>query len=95
MLELSRVQIGQTLLQGEKTMRKSFKYTLCILIILLTAGSLWAKDKYIVTVLPFTLHSSENIEYVKQGIEDMLITRISVPNKIDVTGKDVVQEELT
>ena len=75
-------------------MRKSFKYTLCMLIILLAAGSLWAKDKYIVTVLPFTLHSSENIEYVKQGIEDMLITRISVPNKIDVTGKDVVQEEL-
>ena len=65
-----------------------------MLIILLAAGSLWAKDKYIVTVLPFTLHSSENIEYVKQGIEDMLITRISVPNKIDVTGKDVVQEEL-
>jgi TolB-like protein len=94
MLEVSRVPIGQTLLQREKIMRKSFKYTFCILIILLTTGSLWAKDKYIVTVLPFTLHSSENIEYVKQGIEDMLITRISVPNKIDVTGKDVVQEEL-
>jgi TolB-like protein len=75
-------------------MRKFFKYTFCILIILLVTGSLWAKDKYIVTVLPFTLHSSDNIEYVKQGIEDMLVTRISVPNKIDVTGKDIVQEEL-
>jgi len=75
-------------------MRKFFKYALCLLITLLATGSLWAKDKYIVTVLPFTLHSSDNIEYVKQGIEDMLITRISTPNRIDVTGKDIVQEQL-
>jgi TolB-like protein len=75
-------------------MKKTFKYIACLIIILFFTGSLWAKDKYSVTVLPFTLHSSENIEYVKQGIGDMLITRIAVPNKIEVTGKDVVSEEL-
>jgi hypothetical protein len=35
-------------------------------------GSLWAKDKYRVTVLPFTLNSSENIDYIKKGIEEMI-----------------------
>ena len=65
-----------------------------MVILLLATGSLWAKDKYTVTVLPFTLNSSENIDYIKQGIEEMLSSRISVPDKINVTNKNVVLEEL-
>ena len=53
-------------------MRKTFQYILCLVILLVATGSLWAKDKYTVTVLPFTLNSSENIDYIKQGIEEML-----------------------
>ncbi|MEQ8152647.1 MAG: FG-GAP-like repeat-containing protein [Smithellaceae bacterium] len=75
-------------------MRATFKYLICMVFILLFTGSLWAKDRHTVTVLPFTLNSSENIEYVKQGIQDMLITRISASNKINVTAKEVVAEEL-
>ena len=75
-------------------MKNVFKYIVCLIILLLSTGSLWAKDKYTITVLPFSLHSADNIEYVRQGIGDMLSTRISVPNKIEVTGKDIVQEEL-
>jgi TolB-like protein len=75
-------------------MRKIFQYIFCLLILLSATGSLWAKDKYTVTVLPFTLNSADNIDYVKKGISEMLSTRISVPNKIEVTDKDVVLEEL-
>ena len=75
-------------------MRKFFQYIFCLVILLLATGSLWAKDKYTVTVLPFTLNSAENIDYVKQGIEEMLSSRISVPDKINVTDKNVVMEEL-
>ena len=75
-------------------MRKTFQYIFCLVILLLATGSLWAKDKYTVTVLPFTLNSSENIDYIKQGIEEMLSSRISVPDKINVTDKNVVLEEL-
>lgn len=75
-------------------MKRIIKYIICLIIILISNGSLCAKDKYVVTVLPFTLNSSENIEYVKQGIQDMLITRITVPEKINVYGKDTVAEEL-
>ena len=71
-------------------MRKTFQYIFCLVILLLATGSLWAKDKYTVTVLPFTLNSAENIDYVKKGIEEMLSSRISVPDKINVTNKDVV-----
>ncbi len=75
-------------------MKHILKYIVCLFIFLLSAGVPWAKDKHIVTVLPFTLNSSENIEYVRQGIGDMLATRLSVSNKIEVTAKDIVQDEL-
>ena len=75
-------------------MRNTFQYIFCLVILLLATGSIWAKDKYTVTVLPFTLNSAENIDYVKQGIEEMLSSRISVPDKINVTDKNVVLEEI-
>ena len=75
-------------------MRNTFQYIFCLVILLLATGSIWAKDNYTVTVLPFTLNSAENIDYVKQGIEEMLSSRISVPDKINVTDKNVVLEEI-
>ena len=75
-------------------MRKSFQYILCLLIILLATGTLWAKDKNTVTILPFTINSADNIDYVKKGISEMLTTRISVPDKIEVTDKDAVAAEI-
>lgn len=75
-------------------MKKTISVILFLITILLVAGTIWAKEKYTVTVLPFSLHSAENIEYVRQGIGDMLISRISVSDKIEVTRKDVVQDAL-
>jgi TolB-like protein len=75
-------------------MKRIIKYLLCLAIILLATQAIWAKEKYTVTVLPFSLHSAENIEYVRQGISDMLVNRISVADKIEVTRKDVVQNLL-
>lgn len=75
-------------------MRKAIQFIICLTFVLLTAGSLWAKDKYTVTILPFTLHSAENIDYVKQGIEEMLNSRLSASDKITLTDKDIVLKEL-
>lgn len=58
------------------------------------AGTLWAKDKYTVTILPFSTHSSEKIDYIRNGIEDMLTSRISSSDKIEVTKKDAVLAHL-
>ncbi len=73
------------------------KYSLSLFlsaIILLTATTLWAKDKYTVTILPFSVHSAENIDYVKQGIEVMLASRIAASDKISLTDKNVVLAEI-
>jgi TolB-like protein len=75
-------------------MKKTISVILCLVTVLLIVATVRAKEKYTVTVLPFSLHSAENIEYVRQGIGDMLTSRISVPDKIEVTRRDVVQDVL-
>ena len=75
---------------GEIRMKNSCKWLVCLLCVVFAAPSLWAKDKNTVAVLPFSVHSAENIDYVRQGIGDMLASRISVNEKIDVIGKDAV-----
>jgi len=75
-------------------MKKVTKLLLLLFMIFLTCQAISAKEKYTVTVLPFSLYSSDNIEYVRQGIGDMLVSRLSASDKISVTGKDVVQDIL-
>jgi TolB-like protein len=69
-------------------MKKSFRWVVGILFLLASLQPLWAKDKYTVAVLPFSVHSADNKDYIRQGIGDMLASRISVSGKLEVIGKD-------
>jgi TolB-like protein len=75
-------------------MKTVIKLTICLLLVLTLSGSLEAKGEKIVAVLPFTVHSAENIDYVKQGIWDMLASRITVSDKIEVIGKYTVLQAI-
>ena len=75
-------------------MKKFLGIFLCLSVLMLTPSGLTAKDKTTVAVLPFAVHSAENIDYVRQGIWDMLASRISVSDKIEVTSKETVLEAL-
>ncbi|MBW2631072.1 MAG: VCBS repeat-containing protein [Deltaproteobacteria bacterium] len=65
----------------------------CILGVMLS-GSVWAenaKDQVKkIAVLPFSVHSSEDINYVRDGIWDMLISRLSADAGINVSAKQKV-----
>jgi TolB-like protein len=71
-------------------MRNLYRWVAGLLFLIVSVQPLWAKDRNTVVVLPFSIHSAENIDYVRQGIGDMLASRISVNEKIDVIGKDLV-----
>ncbi|MDP2838849.1 MAG: hypothetical protein Q8O11_02235, partial [Syntrophales bacterium] len=73
-------------------MKKSCRWVVGILFLLVSIQPLWAKDKYTVAVLPFSVHSAENIDYVRQGIGDMLASRISVSVKLEVIGRDSLSD---
>lgn len=64
------------------------RWLLCLLLLL--PATLWARESHTVAVLPFSVHSAENIDYVRQGVVDMLSSRISANEKIRVVGRDAV-----
>jgi len=68
---------------------------LCCVFFLLLASPALSADKQRILVLPFSVHSADNIDYVKRGVSDMLASRIASSNQLDVIGKDLMQEELT
>jgi TolB-like protein len=75
-------------------MKKGCVLILSLLLIVMTAQSLWAKEAKRAAVLPFDVHSSEDIDYVRNGIWDMLISRVSSSGKIDVVNKNEINEAL-
>lgn len=71
-------------------MKNSCKWIICFMCIVFLAPSLWAKEKYSVAVLPFSVNSMENIDYVQRGIGVMLSSRLSVSEKIAVISPDTI-----
>ncbi|MGO9136947.1 MAG: hypothetical protein ACLQBC_04670, partial [Syntrophales bacterium] len=65
-------------------MKTIIKLTIFLLLLFIAPGSLEAKGEKTVAVLPFSIHSAESIDYVGQGIWDMLSSRIAVTDKINV-----------
>ena len=63
---------------------------ICLVIIL--SAPLGAKDKKSVAVLPFAVNSADNIDYVQQGIQVMLASRIAASDKIEVVSKDKITD---
>ena len=71
-------------------MKNLFKGVVLLICLIGAVQPVGAKDKDVVAVLPFAVHSAENIDYLQQGIGDMLASRISVNEKIEVVGRDSV-----
>jgi TolB-like protein len=69
-------------------MKTACKWIVCFFCMITAVQPVWAKDKTIVAVLPFMTHSAENIDYVRQGVGDMLSSRISVNEKIEVISRE-------
>ena len=49
---------------------------------------------YKVAVLPFTIHSQENLDYLRHGINDILTSRITVEERVVVLGQSIVEQAL-
>jgi TolB-like protein len=49
---------------------------------------------YKVAILPFLIHSQENLDYLREGIYDILSSRITVEGKIVVVERSIVERAL-
>jgi TolB-like protein len=69
-------------------MKNACKWIALLILLIGTVQPVWAKGKSVVAVLPFAVHSGENIDYIRQGIGDMLASRISVSDRIEMVGRE-------
>ena len=49
---------------------------------------------YKVAILPFMIHSQENLDYLREGINDILTSRITVEERVVVMERSVVERAL-
>ena len=75
-------------------MKKTILIALGILLLTATFSTPEAQQQKKIAILPFTVNSSENINYIRDGIWDMLISRVTVGGKTDVLSKSSVLEAM-
>ncbi len=58
-------------------------------------ASLQGKTPFKVAILPVTIHSPENLEYMREGLVDMLTSRVELQGRVEVLEKAAVKKILT
>lgn len=75
-------------------MKKTILIALGMVLLMATLSTPEAQQTKKIAILPFTVNSSENINYIRDGIWDMLISRVTVGGKTDVLSKSSVLEAM-
>ncbi|HET6490496.1 MAG TPA: FG-GAP-like repeat-containing protein [Syntrophales bacterium] len=75
-------------------MKKSIITALGILLVMATISSPGAQQAKTIAILPFAVNSNENINYIRDGIWDMLISRVTVAGKTEVLSKSSVLDAM-
>ncbi len=66
-----------------------------VLVFLVFFSSLsMAEEPVKVAILPFNIHAPQDLSYVREGIQDMLTTRLFTPGKVETIDPEVVREAL-
>ncbi len=61
---------------------------------LLTPQTKDSNKVYKVAILPFLIHSEENLDYLREGIYDILSSRITVEGRVQVIDRSLVERSL-
>jgi TolB-like protein len=74
-----------------------FKGIIVLVAAILLLFPLWSagQQPLRVAVLPFAVHSTEDLSYLRNGVWDIISTRIIVENRIEVVDKPLVERFLT
>ncbi|MDZ4163674.1 MAG: FG-GAP-like repeat-containing protein [Smithellaceae bacterium] len=75
-------------------MKMFWKLFIGFIVIAAAYGTTVAQDKKTLAVFPFTVHSADNIDYMRAGILGMLSSRIASSGKIQVKNREEVTEAL-
>ena len=76
---------------------KWFFFFLILLLILPPFSASQTRDSgklYRVAILPFVINSQENLDYLREGIYDIIASRITVEGRIEVIDRSIVERAL-
>ena len=62
-----------------------------LLFILMSGKAAWAAQPTRVLILPFAIHSEKDLSFLKEGIWDMLSSRLSQEGKVSIVDKTASQ----
>jgi TolB-like protein len=90
-------QVGYIALEVKVRMQYIKKFCVLVLIIplLFTAAGSAAETAKKVAILPFEINAPEDLSYLREGIMDMLASRISWEGKVEVIEEQLVKEALS
>jgi TolB-like protein len=90
-------QLGYIALKVKVRMKYIRKFLVLVLIIplLFTAAGSAAETPKKVAILPFGINALEDLSYLREGIMDMLASRISWEGKVEVIEEQLVKEALS
>ena len=78
---------------------KGLLLCLVLALLLLPSASTWSQTKesqkvYKIAILPFLIHSQENLDYLRDGIYNILASRLSVEGRMIVIDQSLVERAL-
>ena len=79
---------------SKKTREVSKAYFIGLILIATSVGTpLWAFAKPLqVAIVPFKVHAEKDLSYLKDGIVDMLSSRLYWENKVEVINRQAVEK---
>ncbi len=75
-------------------MKKLLGLAAAVFLIVMINGSLAARERATVAIIPFNVYSAENIEYIRQGIQGILTSRLTASPKIELINRETVAAAL-
>ena len=73
---------------------KRFSFSMILIAVVLCTTVALAKKPYRVLILPFTIHSDQDLSFLKKGVGNMLSTRLTVADEVVAISIEATQEML-
>jgi TolB-like protein len=92
-MKLRRMIISMDYARG-RWIRASCVVLLSLAMVAISALPTFGERTARVVILPFQIHSTENLGYLKEGIYDIISSRLAASGEIDVIGKSPIERVL-
>ncbi len=92
-MKLTRIFISTAHGRGRRIRFLSIVF-LSLAMVTISALPVFGERTVRVAILPFQIHSAENLGYLKEGIYDIISSRLAASGEIDVIGKSPIERVL-